>query len=418
MTTKPIQANAPTFPANLSAERGAISIIAQNYETLDAAKWDEDLFFSDSHRRCFRAAVALHREGRKADFFSLQGRLQSQGDFADADGECELMAIWTAYPVPDIQTALEHRKDLLKARRYRNALRRTGDLMPDIRSMQADLSQLADLATDSEEEDTNAPTLKTQCMALLDELESMALPETFGTGVSHLDKLLGGGFRRGRVGVVSSETSGGKSILLVQIATRACSDGKNGLFFSLEMSAQDIIARMSANISGVTTVPASHRPTTAHVNSMHAAIRQISKFGIEIHDQVTGIDEIESMCRVRAKKGDLDWVVVDYLQLCQSPGDSSAETREQQVSEVMRRLKILALNLNILVLTASQLNDKGELRESRAIGHHTDYVLHIDHSGDAVIHLAKNRNGERHVFAPVVMQGAISRFVERTQARA
>jgi replicative DNA helicase len=89
------------------------------------------------------------------------------------------------------------------------------------------------------------------------------------------------------------------------------------------------------------------------------------------------------------------------------------------VSEVVRRLKLMALHLNVCVLTASQLNDKGELRESRGIGHHADYVLHIDHANhpDSEIKLMKNRNGERHVSAPVLMQGGISRFVDRVKTK-
>lgn len=108
-------------------------------------------------------------------------------------------------------------------------------------------------------------------------------------------------------------------------------------------------------------------------------------------------------------------MVVDYLQLCQSPEGSKAETREQQVSEVVRRLKLLALNLNVCVLTASQLNDKGELRESRSIGHHADYVLHIDHSDSqgAEFRMMKNRNGERGVSCQAKMLGALSRFENR-----
>jgi replicative DNA helicase len=85
------------------------------------------------------------------------------------------------------------------------------------------------------------------------------------------------------------------------------------------------------------------------------------------------------------------------------------------VSEVVRKLKLLALKFNLWILTASQVNDKGELRESRAIGHHPDYVLVIDHSDhpDSLIRIVKNRNGVRYVNAEVQMQGEISKFIDR-----
>jgi replicative DNA helicase len=284
----------------------------------------------------------------------------------------------------------------------------------DIATMQADLTALADIATE-EEEIEDAKSMRQQCEAFLDQLESTEVPESFRTGVRYLDSLLGGGFRRGRVAVFASETSGGKSIALIQAATEAATDAKRGVIFSMEMSSTDIISRMTAYLAQHPIIPRTAGPTRDAVNAWGVAVNHISRFPLVIHDQISGIDDIERIVRTEAKTG-LDFLVVDYLQLCQSPDESKAETREQQVSEVMRRLKLLALSQNVLVMTASQLNDKGELRESRAIGHHADYVLHIDHSGEegSFIRLMKNRNGERFVAAPILMRGALSQLAERT----
>jgi replicative DNA helicase len=405
----------PTAP---SAEKAAISILLQNYEVLDAAKWDADLFFEHSNRALLSAAKECHNEGFKSDIFRLQAVLEEKGMIFDVGGYHGVTEAFTAYPTGDAVAALDFRKDLLKARRYRKAMAKLHESKDDIREMRADLNGIAQHLADSDEEQVGALSLKQQCTELLNELEKTTQPERFHTGISGLDEKLNGGFERGTLAVFASETSGGKSIALLQTALHGAINAKNGIIFSLEMSALQVICRLVASKSGWRCVSAYENPNKQHLAGMQKGIAEISALPITIHDQVSDIDTIESICRQQKRTG-LDWIVVDYIQLCSPSADSKSETREQQVSEVVRRLKLMALHLNVCVLTASQLNDKGELRESRGIGHHADYVLHIDHANhpDSEIKLMKNRNGERHVSAPVLMQGGISRFVDRVKTK-
>ena len=405
----------PTAP---SAEKAAISILLQNYEVLDAAKWDADLFFEHSNRALLSAAKECHNEGFKSDIFRLQAVLEEKGMIFDVGGYHGVTEAFTAYPTGDAVAALDFRKDLLKARRYRKAMAKLHESKDDIREMRADLNGIAQHLADSDEEQVGALSLKQQCTELLNELEKTTQPERFHTGITGLDEKLNGGFERGTLAVFASETSGGKSIALLQTALHGAINAKNGIIFSLEMSALQVICRLVASKSGWRCVSAYENPNKQHLAGMQNGIAEISALPITIHDQVSDIDTIESICRQQKRTG-LDWIVVDYIQLCSPSADSKSETREQQVSEVVRRLKLMALHLNVCVLTASQLNDKGELRESRGIGHHADYVLHIDHANhpDSEIKLMKNRNGERHVSAPVLMQGGISRFVDRVKTK-
>ena len=405
----------PTAP---SAEKAAISILLQNYEVLDAAKWDADLFFEHANRALLSAAKECHNEGYKSDIFRLQAVLEEKGMIFDVGGYHGVTEAFTAYPTGDAVAALDFRKDLLKARRYRKAMAKLNESKDDIREMRADLNGIAQHLADSDEEQIGALSLKQQCTELLNELEKTTQPERFHTGITGLDEKLNGGFERGTLAVFASETSGGKSIALLQTALHGAINAKNGIIFSLEMSALQVICRLVASKSGWRCVSAYENPNKQHLAGIQNGIAEISALPITIHDQVSDIDTIESICRQQKRTG-LDWIVVDYIQLCSPSADSKSETREQQVSEVVRRLKLMALHLNVCVLTASQLNDKGELRESRGIGHHADYVLHIDHANhpDSEIKLMKNRNGERHVSAPVLMQGGISRFVDRVKTK-
>jgi replicative DNA helicase len=94
----------------------------------------------------------------------------------------------------------------------------------------------------------------------------------------------------------------------------------------------------------------------------------------------------------------------DYVQFVENIGQ---DNREQALSDITRRLKNLALTSKVAVFTASQLNDDGKLRESRAIGQHADCALLID---GQFIKVAKNRRGPRNVSVPVNLRGEISRF--------
>jgi replicative DNA helicase len=402
-------------PKAPTAEKAALSILIQNYDALDAARWDSDLFFEHSHRVILSAAKECHHQGHTADIFRLQSVLEEKNHIEAAGGYGNITEIFTSYPSPDIPTALEFRQDLLKARRYRRALAKLAESQDDICGMRADLNGIAQHLTDDDDDQVQTATLKDQCAALLAELEKTEKPERFSTNIRGLDIKLNGGFERGTLAVFASETSGGKSIALLQTALCGACDAKNGIIFSLEMSVVQVLSRLVACQSGWRCVSAFEKPSVQQSNGMIAGITAISHLPIIVVDHLSDIESIENLCR-QTKRSGLDWIVVDYVQLCSPSADSKSETREQQVNEVVRRLKLLALQLNICVLTASQLNKEGELRESKAIGHHADYVLNIDHANapDVEIILQKNRNGERHVSAPVIMQGSISRFVDRS----
>jgi replicative DNA helicase len=408
------QENRPNVPMNASAEKAAISIILQNHSALDLAKWDADLFLNPTNKELLSVAKENHHIGNPADMFKLQALLEEKGTLDDVGGVHGFVEAFTLYPTGDCVMALEFRKDLMKARRYRKAFVRLSESKDDIRGMRADLVGIGQSLVAEDEETEIRTSLAQQCMALVTELERETPPERLKTGIDGLDDLLNGGFERGTVAVFASETSGGKSIALLQTALCGACEAKKGVIFSLEMSATQVLARMVGNTSGVRCVSAFENPNKAQMAGISAGITRLSKLPIIIEDKISSIDEIEAFCRREAKNG-LDWVVVDYIQLCSASADSQSETREQQVSEVVRKLKLLALRYNLWILTASQVNDKGELRESRAIGHHPDYVLVIDHSDhpDSLIRVMKNRNGVRYVNAPVEMKGEISKFIDR-----
>jgi replicative DNA helicase len=131
----------PTAP---SAEKAALSIILQNYDALDAARWDADLFFNTGNRELLSAAKECHHIGYKADIFRLQAVLEEKGLLFEVGGYDNITEAFTAYPTGDVEAALHFRKDLLKARRYRKAMAKLAESKDDIREIKEMLTKLFD----------------------------------------------------------------------------------------------------------------------------------------------------------------------------------------------------------------------------------------------------------------------------------
>jgi len=104
--------------------------------------------------------------------------------------------------------------------------------------------------------------------------------------------------------------------------------------------------------------------------------------------------------------GGLALVVVDYLQLIRG-GRTKNETREEEIARVSGGLKQLAKELRCTVLSASQLNEAGQTRESRAIEQDADALLYITEDGIKIIKL---RNGPRNDVLPLFLNGEMQRF--------
>lgn len=211
---------------------------------------------------------------------------------------------------------------------------------------------------------------------------------------------------------VASETGGGKSIYLVQAALANLLDGKSVLFFSLEMKAKDILTRMACNIAGYPVrEPEEYKTVNKdELAKISAALLKLHQLPLEIVDGIAEIDEIEANINRYTGENRADIIVVDYLQIISFDG---VESREGQLSEIARRLKLVALKNNVIVLTASQLNDEGRLRESRAIGMHSDQVVYIEHIKEkSRLTVKKNRRGARNYTTEIIMRGDISKLEE------
>lgn len=252
------------------------------------------------------------------------------------------------------------------------------------------------------------------------------------TGFADLDRLTNG-LHPGQMIVLAARPAIGKSTLGIDIARSASiKHGLTSVVFSLEMSRNEITMRLlSAEARIHLQKMRNGSMGEEDWQKLAGTMGKISEAPLFIDDSPNmSLMEIRAKCRRLKQKHDLKLVVIDYLQLMTS--GKRVESRQQEVSEFSRALKLLAKELEVPLIAISQLNrgaeqrtDKrpamSDLRESGSIEQDADIVILLHRedayekesprAGEADLIVAKHRNGPTDVIT-VAFQGHYSRFVD------
>jgi replicative DNA helicase len=404
-------------PIARKSEAAVLSLIAIDRNILSQQTWDADYFAIPAHRIVFNALQGVHQRTGSCCPFSAIAELEATGQLEAAGGEesvhdtLSTMKVASGKVCQDM--ADDYRKHLQRTKAYRDVITLMENEEPNLRKGLTDLKQLSETIMSLTEDKTIKITpVKEIVLQVVDEMEGSVVKDSLTTGLLKLDRALKGGVHKGELITFASETGGGKSIELVQASVANLLEGKSVVFFSLEMSAQDILTRMACNIAGYEIrEPEDYKNANQHeLMKINSALLQLSKLPLEIVDDVDGLQDILSISRrfIGEKKADV--IVIDYIQIISF---DKIESREGQISEITRQLKILAQKNKVVVMTASQLSDEGKLRESRAIGHHSNQVVYIEHIKEkSRIVVKKNRRGQRNYSFDIKMRGEISKLEE------
>jgi replicative DNA helicase len=171
------------------------------------------------------------------------------------------------------------------------------------------------------------------------------------------------------------------------------------MIVSLEMSAQQIIDRLVANLGEVSLRSlAEGVKSEGEMRGVFKAMNALNKVPIVIRDDLHDIASIVAAARAMGKSKDgLKILFVDYIQLVRCDLTSHKDiTREREVAEVSRRLRLLGLELGCVIFAITQLNEQGRARESRAIGQDATAVVIVKLTEDA---------GEREISIPIQRSG-------------
>lgn len=237
------------------------------------------------------------------------------------------------------------------------------------------------------------------------------------THYTHLDEYTSG-LQRGELIIVAGRPGMGKTSFALNIAENIALRNKLPVaIFSLEMTGEQLVQRLISSTARVDQGSIKRGDLTYDdMDKLYLAMDQLKHAPIHIAE-TPGINVIDLRARVRRLKdqvGDLGLIVIDYVQIMSGLGNNRNANRAQEVADISRSLKSLALELSVPIILLSQLNrevesrhDKrpniADLRESGALEQDADIILLLyrddyydpesKDKGLAEVHIAKNRSG-------------------------
>lgn len=189
---------------------------------------------------------------------------------------------------------------------------------------------------------------------------------------------------------------------------------KGVLIISLEMPASQIIDRLVARLGNVSLRSlAEGVKTEGELTGMQKALNVLHKSNLIIRDDLYDVQSICAVARAMSKSTmGLGVMFVDYIQLVRCELGREA-TREREVAEVSRSLRLLGLELGCLVIGITQLNEQGKARESRAIQQDATCVMAIEIDGEESrkVSIPFQRNGPCGVSTHMRFNGRTASFL-------
>jgi replicative DNA helicase len=410
-------------PHNIEAEEAVLGSLLIDPEALFQVSTflkGED-FYIQKNAWIYEAILALHERREPIDFVTLRDELERRDQLEEIGGAAYITRLINAVPSAVHVEAYGH---IVEHAAIRRRLISAASQIAQLAYQEVeDVDQSVDQAEQvlfsvSQRRITRdlAP-IQDVIRRYYDRIEYLYAhqgePLGVPTGYIDLDRLLGG-LQRSDFIIIAARPSVGKTSLCLSIARNAARHSQHVAIFSLEMSSEQIVQRL---VSAETGIDAQRlRLGTLHEDEWPLFVQATGKLA----DLPIFIDDTPSISvlqlrtkarRLHAEHG-LDMVVVDYLQLM--TGDIRSENRVQEVSYISRSLKALARELDVPVVSASQLSraveqrtDKrpllADLRESGSLEQDADVVMFIyrdelyhpetekQHIADILV--SKHRNG-------------------------
>lgn len=424
---------------SLASERVFIGVVLNGQTRATDHNLQPDDFTTPELRRLFSICAQLEAQGKQADLVTVFDATSTDADanlIVQLSGEAAVSGSLIDQLAENIRTAAQ-RRNLVNvcAELIRGAQDATKPLDEEIARARIALDVIgAEIKTDDVITGTDA------LVDFYTWLPDGDKEPPIGTGLTRLDQYMNGGFRGGRLVVIGARPAVGKSALLSSITVNALRTGRKALYISREMAEREIVSRMTSELTGVT-----QGKIEGHTLS-DGDYEAVYKLGINgdnlwISTKAGTPAAIRRLALQMKAAGGCDLVCVDYLQLLHADGKCSS--RVEEMSEISRALKLLALELRIPVIAAAQVNRLStvgvnrppalsELRESGSIKQDADIVLMMhapsadgdeqrqrwEQTGKRPIQLfiAKNRSG-RTGKLDLMFEGCRMRFLQVDERR-
>ena len=440
--------NPANLPYSAEAEQavlGAIIIDNAMFDTvLDYVK-SSDYFYVSLHKLIFSVMQEMMNFGKAIDFVTLLDKLKQNSGFEEATGKTYLVDLIDNCPAPS--NAESYAKIVADKYKLRKLITASREIIDDATAAEDDPTVLLDSAEQrifdirSGSEKGGLERLSAVLLQTFERLDSLNRDadesvRPVSTGIGDLDRVITG-LNRSDLIILAARPGMGKTSFALNIARNvACQSKKTVAFFSLEMSKEQLASRLlsSEALVGGTKLRTGKLSDEEWQRLVPAS--DILKNADLYIDDTPGITITEMKSRLRRLRN-IDLVVVDYLQLMSST--RRIESRVNEISEITRSLKIMAKELNVPVITLSQLSRASEqrpdhrpqlsdLRDSGSIEQDADIVLFLYregyydknneddaapavdvNSGECIV--AKNRHGEMST-VKLHWQGEFMRFTD------
>ncbi len=424
-----------TMPYNRDAEMALLGCFLIDNEIASelVEKLTESDFYLDAHKFILLAMQRVFSSRKPIDLVTVADQLDSEANLEKAGGIAYLTELAQITPSAAnyksyydiIQRDSVNRKLIRASRKIIETSMGSSDGQTSIAFAEKaiyDISQQTErsaLLGMNEGEDIIATVLEKFERLQSDPNSFRGIP----TGYKRLDKMTHG-LQPGALIVLAARPGMGKTSLAMNLVEHASlRAGKTCAVFSLEMPRSEIVQRLICSYANVSMQKALDGKLDAKEwKKLMLASDQLKKSRIYIDDssRVTPAEILSKCRRLKTTAGQLDMIMIDYIQLMSS-GDSKmagAENRQQEIASITRDLKIMAKELGVPVIALSQLRriqskepQLSDLRESGAIEQDADIVMFISRPeaiaskeelesgavvrGAAELILAKHRGGEQ-----------------------
>ena len=335
----------------------------------------------------FELILMRHGGGHPVDPASLMIALDDPDKLRMAGGAAKLLEAYTAAELPTaVKSYCETVKD---ASTLRTVARLAGQIetvayaKPDDWRQQAQqmLGQIDNAMTDIN------TTKSVSHQEVILEYTDRCLIDCEGeidpavtTGIKALDALLDGGIRREYV-LIGGKQGGGKTLLAMQMAGHLANAGRRGLVIGLEMSPLQLVMRdiaREANVSlPIVTGRNRDRRSGDLKNIQQSLVRTAQTWDVHYSlDSYITIEGIASLARSLHRVKALDFILLDYIQLVTRAGNGK-ERSDEILKSMSEKLQALRRSIGCTLIVPTQLNDDGEVRDSRALQDAPETVLKI-----------------------------------------
>ena len=364
------------MPHDIQAEQSVLGAMFMSKNAIEKCteNLEKESFYLDSHAKLFDCMKDLTDAGKPIDMTIVVSELEKRKQLSQVGG-VEYISELTQI-VPSAANVEEYIKIVKE-----NAVRRrlietaiaietdsynwTDSLNELLDKAEKDMMSVSKVRSDSEFRPIQEVLFKTQL-----NLEKLAQTKGDITGIStgfyDIDKITSG-FHENELIIIAARPAMGKTAFALNLATNmASSSGKSVAIFNLEMGAEQLANRI---ISSLGQIEGYKLQTGRLMNEdwkrVNEAVSQLEDANMFIDDTpgIT-IGEIRSKARRLASEGNLGAIVIDYLQLI-SINSKYAGNRQQEISEISRSLKTLAMELQIPVIALAQLSRSVEARDDK-----------------------------------------------------